>query len=113
MTRTHRILLLAPALVCLSLVAAAQSASADTQTFGFAGFEQEYVVPDRVHSVHVVAVGARGGKGVDDPIFAGSFGGLAGFGARVEADLAVVPGEALFVEVGGTGGDGTGDQRTG
>src|SRR5262245_21729857 len=101
--------LLAFAATCMSLGGVADAAAADTQHFGFTGFEQTYVVPDRVHSVHVVAVGGRGGVGSDDSIVAMTFhGGLAGFGARLEADLAVTPGQALFIHVGGNGHDGAG-----
>lgn len=105
-----RVPLLLPALACLCFAATAQPAAADTQAFGFTGFEQTYVVPDRVHAVRVVAAGGRGGVGSDNPMGSGGtfFGGLAGFGARVEADLAVAPGQALFVEVGSNGGDGAG-----
>ncbi|MGA8805869.1 MAG: hypothetical protein WB866_14365, partial [Solirubrobacterales bacterium] len=89
-----RVPLLLPALACLCFAATAQPAAADTQAFGFTGFEQTYVVPDRVHAVRVVAAGGRGGVGSDNPMGSGGtfFGGLAGFGARVEADLAVAPG---------------------
>jgi hypothetical protein len=83
----------------------AQPAAASTQTFGFTGFEQPYMVPAGVHSVHVIAVGAMGGRGSDSGV---SIGGSPGFGARVEADLIVTPGQVVFIEVGGTGADGGG-----
>ncbi|MGA8926274.1 MAG: hypothetical protein WB462_08640, partial [Solirubrobacterales bacterium] len=66
-----RVPLLLPALACLCFAATAQPAAADTQAFGFTGFEQTYVVPDRVHAVRVVAAGGRGGVGSDNPMGSG------------------------------------------
>jgi Glycine rich protein len=86
-----------------SLGTFAQLAAAATQTFAFTGLEQPYTVPAGVDSVHIVAVGARGGRGSDA---APNLGGSPGFGARVEADLTVTPGQVLFIEVGGRGADG-------
>jgi hypothetical protein len=81
-----------------------QPSSAATRTFSFTGTEQSYTVPAGVHSIHVLAVGAPGGVGSDN---GGMItGGPAGFGDRLEADLAVTPGQVLFVEVGGRGADG-------
>ena len=59
--------------------------------------EDTFAVPTGVGSVHVVAVGGRGG---------GRTGGrpAGGLGARVTADLVVAGGELLYVEVGGNGG---------
>jgi hypothetical protein len=90
------------ALALVSWAFFAQPAAASTETF-FTGADQTYTVPAGVHAVHVVAVGAKGGRGSDGN---GRSGGAAGFGARVEADLRVTPGEVLFVEVGGNGTDG-------
>ncbi len=88
--------------MCVSGALFAQPAPAATQSFFFTGGEQTYTVPVGVNAIHVTAIGARGGTGSH-----GSFvGGPPGFGARVEADLAVTPGQVLFVEVGGTGADG-------
>jgi hypothetical protein len=86
-----------------SLANFAPPASAETQAFFFTGNEQAYAVPARVHSVHLVAAGARGGRGSDS---GGAIGGPGGFGARVETDLAVTPGQILFIEVAGPGVDG-------
>jgi glycine rich protein len=91
------------ALGCLA-AAAPTSALAATQVFGYTGGEQTYVVGPDVHSLHVVAVGAPGGEGSDDP--PNQLGGLGGFGARLEGNLAVTPGQVLFVEVGGPGAEG-------
>lgn len=93
------------ALGCLATVAPV-SASGATQVFGYTGGEQTYVVGPEVHSLHVVAIGAPGGDGSDDPPT--QRGGLGGLGARLEGDLAVTPGQVLFVEVGGAGADGGG-----
>jgi hypothetical protein len=78
------------------LGAEATPAAATTQTFTFTGSEQTFTVPAGVFSVHVLAIGGRGGK-------AGEVGGV---GAEVQGDLSVKPGEILYVEVGGSGGSG-------
>lgn len=76
---------------------ATASAMAATQEFGYTGGEQTFTVPIGVASVKVLAVGAHGGK-------AGQQGGA---GAEVEGEIAVKPGEILYVEVGGNGDAGT------
>jgi hypothetical protein len=80
--------------ILFALVATPASAS-DTVTFQYIGAEQTYVVPPGIRMLHVVAVGAPGGPG-----WAGAPGG---FGAIVTADLDVLPGETLLVDVGGQG----------
>jgi Glycine rich protein len=85
------------------LLIAAQPASAETASFGFTGTEQTYTVPAGVDSIHVVAVGAKGGRGFNN---IGSRVSAGGSGGRIEADLAVTPGQVLFITVGGVGGDG-------
>jgi hypothetical protein len=93
-------------LTSLLCVLGAAPAAASPQTFGFTGDEQTYTVPAGVHSLHLVALGAEGGTGSDSAT--GSIhGGVGGLGARVEADLAVAPGQTLFVEVGGVGTPGS------
>jgi hypothetical protein len=69
------------------------AAAATTKVFSFTGAEQTFTVPAGVTSIHVVAIGGRGGK-------AGSTGGA---GAQVEGDLGVKAGQTLYVEVGGNG----------
>jgi hypothetical protein len=91
------------ALALLGALAAAPAAQAATQNFGYTGGEQTFTVPDGVTTIQVVAVGASGGKGSDDTP---NIGGSGGFGARLDTDLAITPGEVLFVEVGGTGRSG-------
>ncbi len=60
-------------------------------SFDSTGAEQTFTVPAGVSSVHVAAVGGRGGS---------STGGL---GAQVSGDLSVSPGQVVFVEVAGNG----------
>jgi hypothetical protein len=71
-------------------------------TFDYTGGEQTFVVPAGVWSVHVLAVGGHGG--VADGSNAGGRGGSA---AQVTGELSVAPGEKLYVEVGGNGGEGS------
>jgi Glycine rich protein len=97
---------LIPVLGCLSLLgltAGAASAGATTQTFTYTGSEQTFTVPAGVSTVHVTAIGGRGGK-------AGAQGGSP---AEVQGDLAVKPGQLLYVEVGGEGGGGSGPVNPG
>jgi hypothetical protein len=89
--------------LCLaSLAAAADATAAPTVTkFDFTGAEQTFTVPAGVTSMHVVAVGGKGGAGAGNSK-------PGGFGALVSADIAVTPGEVLSVLVGGNGGDAAG-----
>jgi LPXTG-motif cell wall-anchored protein len=76
-----------------------------TCTYVYTGGEQTFVVPSGVTSINVVAIGGKGADG----IFGGGVGGFGGFGARVQGDdLAVTPGNTLYVHValgGGAGAD--------
>ena len=74
--------------------ASAATASAPTQTLSCttAG-EHAFTVPYGTTSIHVVAIGGRGGGGYT----------LGGPGARVEADVRVSGGSTLYAEVGGNG----------
>jgi hypothetical protein len=75
------------ALACLLFaLVGATAARAETVSFGFTGSEQTLPIPAGITSVHVVAVGGRGGTGTGN-VAAG------GFGARVSADLVVTPGQ--------------------
>jgi Glycine rich protein len=89
--------------VGVALIAGPGPAAADTVTFSYTGAEQVFVVPAGVSRVEVTVIGAKGGR-------AGSpFAGLAvGRGALVTGSLAVSPGQALYVEVGGAGGTSAG-----
>jgi hypothetical protein len=74
--------------------------------FLFTGDQQEFIVSAGVTFITVEAFGGPGGDGWH----AGSGGivrGLGGVGAKVEATLAVVPGEKLYIYVGGAGEDAT------
>jgi hypothetical protein len=64
-------------------------------TFRFTAAEQTYHVPAGITSVRVKAIGAPGGDKAYD--------GTGGYGAKLVADLAVTPGQTLYVEVGGDG----------
>lgn len=89
------------AVVGAAAVAPAGTLAADPVNVAFAatGFEQQWVVPDGITSITVVAIGAPGG--------AGSGGAAGGIGARVEGTLSVTPGTTLYVEVGAAGFTGT------
>lgn len=68
------------------------------QAFSYTGAQQTFVVPTAITSIVVDAIGAGSGMNVwGDP---GSPGG------RVQAAIAVTPGETLYVNVGGVGGPG-------
>ena len=92
--RTSLTALLVSALTASALIGMATEASASTQTFGFTGGPQIYVVPENVTSINVTLKGAEGGN---------SAGGNGGKGAEVAATIAVNPGEVLMFMVGGNG----------
>ena len=73
------------------------TAGADVTTFSYTGGEQTYVVPPGVDSLSVTAIGAAGG-------LARQWQPAAGRGAVVSGIVSVMPGQTLYVEVGGTGG---------
>ena len=104
--RTHRrwfvslpplMLLLGSTTALVGLNASPASAIGAT-TFTYTGGEQTYAVPPGVTSVTITAVGAQGGPGPT--------GGQGGDGASVTATVPVVPGQTLYVEVGGVGATG-------
>jgi hypothetical protein len=72
-----------------------QSQYTVTCTFEFTGAEQAFTVPRGIGSVLVDAVGAAGGGG--DANVPGGVGGTAG------APVSAMPGEVLYVEIGGAG----------
>jgi hypothetical protein len=84
---------------CFLVAWSPAAAAAETVVFEPTGAEQTFTVPAGVTSVHVVAVGARGGTGAGAPV-------PGGFGAVAIADLAVTPGQVLFVNVGTNGANG-------
>ena len=73
-------------------------ARATTRTFSFTHTEQVFTVPAGVTSIHAIAIGGHGGKGD----LASNNGGAA---AMASGDLGVTPGQTLYVEVGGVGGN--------
>lgn len=81
---------------CLAVLPAG-SASASQHVFGYTGGDQTFTVPANVHTIHVHAVGGSGGAGGGPPAPGGR-------GAVATADLAVTPGEVLYIVVGGNGG---------
>ena len=88
-------------------VAAASSA---TVTFTYTGGPQTYTVPANTYSVSIDATGAQGGNlGGNRP--GGPTAG--GRGARVQATLAVMPGQVLTILVGGAGITATSDNCCG
>jgi Glycine rich protein len=87
------------AVVAIVAVVVPASAQANIKTFLPSGGEQTFNVPAGVTSVHAVVVGGKGGDGAES-------GGAGGLGALAIADLAVTPGETLYVEVGGNGASG-------
>lgn len=68
-----------------------------SMVFGFTGGQQDFIVPTGVTQVTIEALGAQGTTG-------GAGGEAGGMGGRVEATIAVVPGETLRVFVGGQAG---------
>src|SRR5690349_12013323 len=101
--RTAVLATFAPIAAACALAPAAYAAAPAPTTFGYTGAEQSYTVPAGVTSVRVSATGAPGGAGAPGPTRPGVVGGL---GAVATGDLTVTPGEVLYVEVGGPGGDG-------
>jgi hypothetical protein len=71
-----------------------EASSTVTCTFGLTGSPQSFVVPAGVDSITVAAVGAQGG---------GGGGATGGRGGAAQAALAVSPGAAVEVLVGGQG----------
>ena len=100
----RRLLMVVPFVLAIG----AAPAGAAIQTFSYTGAEQSYPVPAGVTSVHVVAAGASGGPGSATPLV-----GPGGLGGVATADLAVTPGDVLYVTVGGVGEDGNPGSGTG
>jgi hypothetical protein len=90
-------------LLSASSAAATSGCSTSQVTFSSTGAEQCYVVPSGVTELGVVAVGAPGNNGYTNGADVVPAAGLGADGAQVSGDLAVTPGEVLYVEVGGTG----------
>jgi hypothetical protein len=103
--RLGTVIVSAAALAQLLPVTVATAADPPPVVFSYTGAQQQFVVPANVTSIHVLLVGGKGGG-----YLAG--GTVGGFGARVEGDLAVFPGAAVFVMVGGNGLNVTNGQPT-
>lgn len=65
----------------------------NTQVFSYTGAIQQFIVPNRVTSIQVSAIGAKGGTGAR--------GQVGGGGANITTTLSVTPGQVLYVVVGG------------
>ena len=65
----------------------------NTQTFSYTGAIQQFIVPNRVTSIQVKSIGARGGIGAR--------GQAGGAGANITTTLNVTPGQLLYIVVGG------------
>lgn len=62
-------------------------------TFNYTGAIQQFIVPNRVTSIQINAIGARGGTGAR--------GQVGGAGANITTSLNVTPGQILWIVVGG------------
>ena len=98
---------LAFATAALTLVAFAPGAQAATtqRLFTYTGGEQMFVVPEGLFSIHAVVIAGSGGDSGPPPLY--TTGAQGGNGALVPVDIAVRPGQILYIEVGGNGGDST------
>ena len=70
-----------------------------TYSFQYTGAIQQFIVPNRVTTIQVNAIGARGGTGGN--------GQLGGAGANVTTTLNVSPGQVLYIVIGGFPGQST------
>ena len=64
-----------------------------TYSFQYTGAIQKFIVPNRVTSIQVKAIGAKGGTG--------GGGQLGGAGANITSTINVTPGQVLYIVVGG------------
>ncbi|MFN8393529.1 MAG: HYR domain-containing protein [Bacteroidia bacterium] len=83
-----------------ALIAGAFAGVKGQTTFNYTGAVQSYTVPVGVTTINVDAMGGDGY-------------GPEGRGGRVQCDLAVTPGEVLYIYVGGQGTDNTGGYNGG
>ena len=65
----------------------------NTYSFNYTGAIQQFIVPNRVTSIQVNAIGAKGGTGAR--------GQEGGAGANITTNLNVTPGQVLYIVVGG------------
>jgi len=78
-------------------------ATTTTCLFLYTGAAEDWIVPAGVTSAVFDVHGAQGGDFAPVSVLPGGFGGK---GGRVQATLALTPGETLHLRVGGRGGDG-------
>jgi hypothetical protein len=71
----------------------------EVTTFDYTGEVQTYVVPAGVSAINIEAYGAEGGTALNDS----SSCIIGGWGGYATGDLAVTPGETLYIYVGGRG----------
>ena len=76
-----------------------------SQTFAYNGTYQYLTVPAGVHEIHLTAWGGSGGAG---GARSGLYAAPGGFGALINLDAPVSPGDLLVIEVGAKGGDASG-----
>ncbi len=65
----------------------------NNNTFNYTGAIQQFIVPNRVTSIQVNSIGAKGGTGAN--------GQSGGAGANITTTLNVTPGQVLYIVVGG------------
>jgi hypothetical protein len=65
----------------------------NTYNFTYKGVIQKFIVPNRVTSIQVNAIGAKGGTGAR--------GQIGGSGANITTTLNVTPGQTIYIVVGG------------
>lgn len=65
----------------------------NTYNFIYTGAIQQFIVPNRVTSIQINAIGAKGGTGAT--------GQVGGAGANITTTLNVTPGQVLYIVVGG------------
>ena len=94
------VLVEAPATVAALPGECQQAGATVSCTYIYTGAEQTFTVPSGVTSVSVTAVGGAGGDSYGDAV--------PGRGASVTGDLSVSGIDTLYVEVGGSGGNGEG-----
>ena len=63
-------------------------------TFNFTGTSETFTIPSGVTNITIIAAGGKGGDGN---------GGTGGFGARLQGDFSVSPGQVLTIVVGDQG----------
>ncbi len=112
MKKAYKILF-AASLFAISYVASAQT----KDSLSYTGSVQKWVVPGCVTSVTMDVYGAQGSNGLGPNTRSfptATNGGAGGLGGQAEGVLTVVPGDTLYVYVGGqTGWNGGGDTGTG